>query len=97
MSFIFYKRLIFAKKETMESKIISVNPEILSGMPVFQGTRVPIKNLFDFIECGNTIEKFLEEFPSVKKEQIISLMELAENILISNARIYEDIDRRMSA
>jgi uncharacterized protein (DUF433 family) len=79
----------------MESKIISVNPEILSGMAVFQGTRVPIKNLFDYIETGNTLEKFLEEFPSVKKEQVISLMELAENILISNARIYEDIDRRM--
>ncbi len=81
----------------MESKVISVNPEILSGMPVFQGTRVPIKNLFDYIETGNTLEKFLEEFPSVRKEQVISLMELAENILISNARIYEDIDRRMPA
>lgn len=81
----------------MESKIISVNPEVLSGMPVFYGTRVPIKNLFDYIETGNTLEKFLEEFPSVKKEQVISLMELAENILISNARIYEDIDRRMPA
>ena len=81
----------------MNTKIISVNPEILSGIPVFQSTRVPIKNLFDYIESGNTIEKFLEEFPSVRKEQVISLMELAENILISNARIYEDIDRRMPA
>lgn len=70
----------------MESKVISVNPEILSGIPVFQGTRVPIKNLFDYIETGNTLEKFLEEFPSVSREQVTSLMELAENILISNAR-----------
>jgi len=81
----------------MDSKIISINKEVLSGTPVFQGTRVPIKNLFDYIETGNTLEKFLEEFPSVSREQAISLMELAENILISNALIYEDIDRRMSS
>lgn len=81
----------------MDSKIISINPEVLSGMPVFHGTRVPIKNLFDYLETGNTLEKFLEEFPSVSREQAISLMELAENILISNALIYEDIDRRMSS
>ena len=81
----------------MDSKIISINPDVLSGMPVFRGTRVPIKNLFDYLETGNTLEKFLEEFPSVSREQAISLMELAENILISNALIYEDIDRRMSS
>ena len=81
----------------MESKIISVNKEVLSGMPVFYGTRVPIKNLFDYIETGNTVEKFLEEFPSVSKEQAIGLLELAENIITSNARIYEDFDRRVSS
>jgi uncharacterized protein (DUF433 family) len=81
----------------MDSKIISINREVLSGTPVFQGTRVPIKNLFDYLETGNSLEKFLEEFPSVSREQAISLMELAENILISNALIYEDIDRRMSS
>ena len=81
----------------MDSKIISINKEVLSGTPVFQGTRVPIKNLFDYLETGNSLEKFLEEFPSVSREQAISLMELAENILISNALIYEDIDRRMSS
>ena len=81
----------------MDSKIISINKEVLSGTPVFQGTRVPIKNLFDYFETGNSLEKFLEEFPSVSREQAISLMELAENILISNALIYEDIDRRMSS
>jgi uncharacterized protein (DUF433 family) len=65
----------------MSEKIINIDPEILSGTPVFNGTRVPIKNLFDYIETGETIETFLNDFPSVKKEQTISLLETAEKLL----------------
>lgn len=79
------------------NQIISIKPDVLSGMPVFNGTRVPIKNLFDYLETGHTLETFLEEFPSVKKEQATALLELAENVLSSNAIIYENIDRRVSS
>lgn len=62
-------------------KIINVDPEIMSGAPVFAGTRVPIKNLFDSLECGETIEEFLDGFPSVRREQVIGLLELSEQML----------------
>ncbi len=53
-------------------------------MPVFRGARVPIKNLFDYLESGDTIENFLSDFPTVKKEQVIEILELAEHILTKN-------------
>ena len=62
----------------MTNKIINIDPQILSGTPVFNGTRVPIKNLFDYLESGETLESFLEDFPSVTKEQAISILETAE-------------------
>jgi len=65
----------------MTNKIINIDPEILSGIPVFNGTRVPIKNLFDYIETGETLESFLDDFPSVKKEQAVGLLEIAEKLL----------------
>ncbi|MEO8211125.1 MAG: DUF433 domain-containing protein [bacterium] len=69
----------------MNSKIINIDPEILSGEPVFNGTRVPIKNLFDYIETGETIKSFLEDFPSVTEKQAIELLESAEELLIENS------------
>ena len=51
-------------------KEISIDPEVMSGTPVFAGTRVPIKNLFDYIEEGESINAFLDDFPSIKKEQV---------------------------
>lgn len=71
----------------MKQNIINIDPEILSGMPVFKGTRVPIKNLFDYIETGETLETFLEDFPSVTKEQAISLLASAEKLLIEDTLI----------
>lgn len=68
----------------MNNKIINIDPEILSGEPVFKGTRVPIKNLFDYIETGENLEIFLEDFPSVTKDQAIGLLESAEELLIEN-------------
>lgn len=53
------------------SSIAVRNPEILSGTPVFAGTRVPVKNLTDYLEGGSTIDEFLDDFPSVKREQAI--------------------------
>jgi uncharacterized protein (DUF433 family) len=55
--------------------VISQDPNILGGEPVFRGTRVPAKSLFDHLEAGDSIDDFLEGFPSVKREQVIALLE----------------------
>ncbi len=54
-------------------KVINIDKEILGGTPVFNGTRVPIKNLFDCLETGETIDEFLDDFPSVKREQVVEI------------------------
>ena len=57
----------------MKNSVISIDPEILGGTPVFSGTRVPIKNLFDYLETDESIETFLEDFEGVKREQVIEV------------------------
>lgn len=59
----------------MKTSTISRDPEILGATPVFAGTRVPVRNLLDCLEGGYTIDEFLEDFPTVKKEQVISFLE----------------------
>ena len=66
-------------------KVIEINPDKLSGTPVFIGTRVPIQNLFDYIEGGDTLEDFLEGFPPVTREQAIDVLELAKRSLLNEA------------
>ncbi len=66
----------------MSHDVIEINPEKLSGTPVFAGTRVPIQNLFDYIEGGDTIEDFLDGFPPVSREQAIDVLELAKQSLL---------------
>ena len=56
---------------------IEVNPKKMSGAPVFRGTRVPIQNLFDCLEDGEILEQFLEQFPTVTREQVSSVLELS--------------------
>ena len=53
------------------SSVVAINPEILGGTPCFAGTRVPVKTLFDYIEGGDTIDTFLDQFPSVRREQTL--------------------------
>ena len=62
-------------------KVINIDKEILGGTPVFNGTRVPIKNLFDYLETGETIDAFLDDFPSVKREQVVKILEFSEQSL----------------
>ena len=57
------------------SSVVTQHPDILGGEPVFAGTRVPAKSLFDHLEAGDSIEEFLEGFPSVKREQVIAVLE----------------------
>jgi uncharacterized protein (DUF433 family) len=59
------------------SKVIAQDAEILGGEPVFAGTRVPVRSLFDHLEAGDSIEDFLDGFPSVKREQVIALLRQA--------------------
>lgn len=67
--------------------VIEVNSEKLGGTPVFAGTRVPIQNLFDYIEGGETLDDFLEGFPPVTREQAITVLELAKaSLLIGSAK-----------
>ncbi len=54
------------------------NPEVLGGLPVFRGTRVPIRNLFDYLLRGGTVGEFLEDFPTVSFEQVRRLLQAAE-------------------
>ena len=60
--------------------VINIDREILSGTPVFKGTRVPVKTLFWHIEKGISIDEFLDDFPSVHKEQVFAVLKLVENI-----------------
>lgn len=70
---------------------ITIDKEILSGNPVFTGTRVPIQTLFDHLEKGIPLDEFLDDFPTVKKEQAIAVIEIASKILTSKniEQIYE--------
>jgi uncharacterized protein (DUF433 family) len=64
--------------------LIEVNPKKMSGIPVFRGTRVPIRNLFDCIEEGETIVQFLEQFPTVTREQVNGVLELSKERLLES-------------
>ncbi len=68
------------------SDIIVKDPEVLGGMPVFRGTRVPFKNLLDYLEGGHTLDQFLEEFPSVSRKAAIAALEHAKELVISQVR-----------
>lgn len=59
-------------------QVVHSDPEIMSGTPVFVGTRVPLYNLFDYLEAGDPLEKFLASFPSVTREQAVAALELAK-------------------
>ncbi len=66
----------------MNNRVIEINPGKVSGTPVFAGTRVPIKNLFDYLEGGDRLDDFLEGFPPVTREQATAVLEMAEKSLI---------------
>ena len=67
-------------------QIVHSDPEILSGTPVFIGTRVPVRSLFDYLEGGDTLDEFLHQFPSVTREQAIAVLDLARATVLAGAR-----------
>ncbi len=72
-----------------ESPIISISPEIMGGTPVFAGTRVPIQTLLDYLKAGESIDDFLDGFPTVTREQVIALLEEAGKQLTVIVAQYE--------
>ena len=71
---------------TSENSVVHSDPEILGGTPVFIGTRVPLRNLIDYLEGGNSLNEFLDDFPSVSRDQAIAALEAAHEVLIASAR-----------
>jgi len=63
------------------NQIVHTDPEILAGEPVFLGTRVPLHNLFDYLEAGDSLEVFLDSFPDVSREQAVAALELAKEAM----------------
>lgn len=74
----------------MDGQVINIDQEILGGTPVFFGTRVPIKNLFDYLEIGESIETFLEDFEGVRKCQVNRLLEMAQKLIENSTNINLD-------
>jgi uncharacterized protein (DUF433 family) len=68
------------------SAAVHSDPEILSGTPVFVGTRVPFRALLDYLEAGHTLAEFLDDFPTVTREQAIAALEEAGEAVLANAR-----------
>ena len=66
-------------------KVIHSDPDILSGIPGFVGTRVPVRTLLDYLAAGDTLEEFLDHFPTVSREQAIAVLGQATDLLVSNA------------
>ena len=64
-------------------ELIARNPEKMSGTPVFSGTRVPIKHLFDYLESGESLEEFLDQFPTVSREQAVAVLTASRESLLN--------------
>jgi uncharacterized protein (DUF433 family) len=69
----------------MEQPVIHRDPDMQGGVPVFADTRVPVKNLFDYLEAGDSLDDFLKSFPSVTREQAVAALELAREALARDA------------
>jgi len=80
------KRILDRDSAESGAGIISVHPERLGGEPCFRGTRVPVKNLFDYLEGGDSLDDFLAGFPGVTREQAVAVLELAGQCLLENLR-----------
>jgi uncharacterized protein (DUF433 family) len=74
-----------SKVKLMRQPIVTSSPDILSGTPVFEGTRVPVQALIDYLEGGETIDDFLTGFPTVKREQIVAFLEEATARMVARA------------
>lgn len=74
----------------MDNQVINIDRDILGGTPVFFGTRVPIKNLFDYLETGESIQTFLDDFEGVSKNQVIKLLEMSQKLIETSSNILHE-------
>lgn len=74
----------------MKSVVVQIDTDILGGTPVFSGTRVPIKNLFDYLEGNETIDEFLEDFQGVSKEQVIKVLAMSNKLIETSTNILNE-------
>ena len=70
---------------TITSPLVHCDPDILGGTPVFVGTRVPVRALLDYLGAGESLGEFLEDFPTVSREQAVAALELAKQMLVAHA------------
>ncbi len=68
----------------MSQSVICRDPEVMSGTPVFRGTRVPVQTLIEYLEAGDSIDEFLEGFPTVTRDQVIAFLEEAKEKLVES-------------
>lgn len=66
------------------TQVVSVSPDLMSGTPVFAGTRVPVQTLLDYLEAGDSLGDFLEGFPTVKREQVVAFLEEARDRVLAD-------------
>ena len=71
-------------------KVINVDTDILGGTPVFWGTRVPVKNLFDYLETGETVDDFLRDFETVRRNQALRVLELSKKLIETSTSIMHE-------
>lgn len=69
------------------NSVVHSDPGILGGTPVFVGTRVPFRNLIDYVEHGHSLDEFLDDFPSVSREQVIAALESAHEAVIADVAV----------
>lgn len=69
----------------LKEQLIERNPEVLGGTPVFAGTRVPVQTVFDYLEAGDRLEDFLDDFPTVTREQALAILESFKEMLLAQA------------
>jgi uncharacterized protein (DUF433 family) len=79
------KSKLSTKEMAMDTSLVSRDPEIMSGALCFTGTRVPVKNLFDYLEGASSLEDFLEDFPSVSRDKAVAVLEAARKSLTADA------------
>jgi uncharacterized protein (DUF433 family) len=70
-----------------KAPVVHSDPEILGGTPVFIGTRVPVKNLYDYLEAGDSLDAFLDDFPSVTRELAVAVLELGREMIEAHASV----------
>jgi len=68
----------------MNKSLITCSPDVMGGTPIFRGTRVPVQTLLDYLEVGETIDDFLEGFPTVSREQVVAFLEEAKDRMVAS-------------